>query len=138
VRTPIFPIIRRPQDTDAADWENVMAPQIITANRVDNGRVVYLSGDGEWSESVNDSRLIDTEEDLERLTAAADQSVKAQVVIDAYAIDAAEQDGRIEPTRYRERIRAFGPSIHPDFAKQPVPEHFEPPAGVKPITMAGD
>jgi len=116
-------------------WKKVMAPQIITANRVDNGRVVYLSGSGEWSESVNDSHLIDTDDDLEHLTEEADRSVKAQEVMDAYAIDAIQQEGRIEPTRYRERIRAFGPSIHPDFAKQPEPEHFEHPDGVIAITM---
>jgi hypothetical protein len=42
------------------------------------------------------------------------------VVVEPYAIEVIRDAGDVRPVRYRERIRAFGPSIHPDFAKRPA------------------
>ena len=41
----------------------------------------------------------------------------ARIVVGPYLIEVAAQDGKVVPTRYRERIRAFGPSTHPELAK---------------------
>ena len=40
------------------------------------------------------------------------------VVIDPYSIDVVLEEGVAVPTSYRERVRALGPTIHPDMGKQ--------------------
>jgi hypothetical protein len=51
---------------------------------------------------------------------AAEAEAKAQVttVVDAYAIDVRLDDGIPVPISYRERVKALGPTIHPDMGKQ--------------------
>lgn len=114
-----------------------MTSQIITANRLKDGRVVFLTGDGDWSESITASCVIEKKGDLDALTKQGQDAATAPVVVDPYSIEVETADGRIRPLRYRERIRAFGPSIHPDFAKQPVPEHFEQRDGVSSVRING-
>ena len=97
-----------------------MTSQVITGNRLADGIVVYLAADGGWTENVNGSRVGDSERELERMKALADAAAKAAVVVEPYAIDVAQDGDGIRPVRYRERIRAFGPSVHPDFAKRPA------------------
>jgi hypothetical protein len=43
----------------------------------------------------------------------------------------------VSPQTYREKIRAFGPSIHPAFAKKMVPSHFDPSTDVSAVFMNG-
>ena len=66
----------------------------------------------------------------------------AREVVGAYLIEAEvslpEGRGRvITPLVYKERIRAFGPSVHPAFAKKVVPEHFDPRADASAVFMNG-
>lgn len=95
-----------------------MALHIITGNRLSDGLVVFLAEHGGWSESLAASRVIATDNELAQVKALADAAAKAAIVVDPYAIDVVRDGGAIRPVRYRERIRAFGPSIHPNFAKQ--------------------
>jgi hypothetical protein len=86
-----------------------MAQQMLTANRLGDGAVVFLAGDGRWTERVADARVISEESDAAALLQAA-ESAKT-VVVAPYLIEVAEQAGGWVPVRYRERIRAEGPSI---------------------------
>lgn len=95
-----------------------MALQIFTGNRLTDGLVVFLAEDGGWSENLAASRVIENEDEFSQMKALADAAAKAAIVIEPYPIDVARDGREIRPVRYRERIRAFGPSIHPDFAKQ--------------------
>jgi hypothetical protein len=95
-----------------------MALHIITGNRVTDGLVVFLAKNGGWTETLADSRVIEDNE-LPRMKALADAAARAAIVVEPYPIDVARVGEEIRPLRYRERIRAYGPSIHPDFAKQP-------------------
>ncbi|HEX9703396.1 MAG TPA: DUF2849 domain-containing protein [Rhodospirillales bacterium] len=94
-----------------------MTSQVITGNRLADGIVVFLGADGGWTESLNASRVIDSERDMERMKSLAEAAAKAAIVIEPYAIDVFRDGDGIRPARYREHIRAFGPSIHPGFAK---------------------
>ncbi|MCR9220289.1 MAG: DUF2849 domain-containing protein [Alphaproteobacteria bacterium] len=89
-----------------------MALQVLTANRLRDGAVVYLSPDGSWVERVAAARAESAPEAVARLEAAGRAAVVAREVVEPYPI-AVEQgeDGRLIPVRYRERIRAEGPSI---------------------------
>ncbi len=93
--------------------------QVYTANRLADGVVVYLDEDDRWTEFLDRVCVIADDEKLAEKTAAA-EAAAAAVVVDPYAIEVTDEGGEIRPVRYRERIRAFGPPVHPEFAKQAV------------------
>ncbi len=97
-----------------------MTLQVFTANRVTDGVVVYLDEDDRWTESLGQVSIIADDNKLAEKTAAAEAAVAAAVVVDPYAIEVTDEGSEIRPVRYRERIRAFGPPVHPEFAKQAV------------------
>ena len=116
-----------------------MTAQIITANKLSDGTVVFLGYDGSWTRHVDDARVAERDEDIADMEIEAGASAE---IVDLYLIDvdvrSAEGSGRfIRPVQYRERIRAFGPSIHPAFAKKMVPEHFDPRTDVSAVFMNG-
>ncbi|HET7717900.1 MAG TPA: DUF2849 domain-containing protein [Bauldia sp.] len=83
----------------------------ITANRLDDGRVVFLDANGGWTLDVAEARLLADGPELDEATAYAQGQHDARIVVEPYAIDMTVIDGRPTPTRIRERIRAEGPSI---------------------------
>ena len=92
--------------------------QAITANSLQDGDVVFRAG-GLWTAQLADADLFEDKARAEEVLAAA----KAEVthVIDAYLIDVTMTDEAFPtpvPKSYRERIRALGPPVHPDFGKQ--------------------
>ncbi|PIO96714.1 hypothetical protein CJ014_24045 [Pleomorphomonas carboxyditropha] len=89
-------------------------PEILTANRLSDGDVVYRTAAGDWVTDVDAAEPIDGAERLAAAQAAADADVKASRVLDVVAIAVEIADGRIVPKRLRERIRAFGPTVKSD------------------------
>lgn len=109
--------------------DETVALQVFTGNRVSDGIVVFMTGDGNWTERVALSGVLSSKAEVERMTEVADAAAADAVVVDPYLIEVTLEDGDIRPVRYRERIRAYGPSIHPDFAKVQAtsdPDHFSP------------
>jgi hypothetical protein len=86
-----------------------MAPQMLTANRLRDGVVVFLAPDGRWTEQV-DKGLAITEEGEAATLLQASESAKT-VVVAPYLIEVTQLAGSWVPVRYRERIRAEGPSV---------------------------
>ncbi|PYD79902.1 DUF2849 domain-containing protein [Komagataeibacter sucrofermentans] len=86
---------------------------VITANRLLDGRIVWLAPQG-WSEAISQARVFDNAavEDAIRQARAAD----ANTVVGIYGVQLDPDATHITPLTVRERIRAFGPSVHPDFA----------------------
>ena len=95
-----------------------MSAQILTANRLIDGAVVFLAADGSWNTHLTGVHVAADKESAAALEAIGARDAAAQIVVAPYLIDVAEEGGRYVPTRYRERIRAFGPSTHPELAKQ--------------------
>lgn len=91
-----------------------MTKQALTANRLDDGEVVFWSGDG-WATSFGDAKLY---EQGEADAALFDAKALTTVLIDPYLIDVTLAEGLPAPVSYRERIRALGPSDHPELGKQ--------------------
>ena len=89
-------------------------PEILTANRLYDGDVVYRTAMGEWVADVDAAELIDDAAQLAAAEAAAQADVKASKVLDVVTIPVEVPDGRIVPKRLRERIRAFGPTVKSD------------------------
>ncbi len=95
-----------------------MATQIISANRLGDGLVVYMTdGDG-WSERIADAQVVTGKEAGEAAMAVAHTAGEARIVVEPYLIDIDESGGERRPTRYRELIRARGPTVRLDIGKQ--------------------
>ncbi len=95
-----------------------MADKIVTANRLDDGLVVYLNGSG-WSERIDDARVARAEEDAAALLAEAEGPGQAVRVVGPYLIEVTCDEGAVpRPVRHRETIRARGPTVRPDLGKQ--------------------
>lgn len=100
--------------------KKLSGPQVITANHLRGGDVVYYAQGGQWSVWIDDALVAHSTEAAEALLQDAKQSVAAGIVVEPFLIEVEpdEESGRIVPSRYREKIRAAGPSTHPAFGKQ--------------------
>jgi len=94
-----------------------MQASVITANRLDDGFVVYLDAGGTWSERLADGALFDRADAEARLAALPAEGAGAHV-IGAYAIAVEVVDGGPRPLGQRERLRTLGPSVRPDLGYQ--------------------
>jgi sulfite reductase (NADPH) hemoprotein beta-component len=98
--------------------EKTVALQVVTANRIGDGTVVYLTRIGGWSERITDGQVSRGDEERDTLMAVAQATAEIPEVVEPYVIDVVEETGVVRPVRYREAIRAQGPTTHPAFAKQ--------------------
>jgi Protein of unknown function (DUF2849) len=94
-----------------------MPQQVITANRLLDGRVVFLAAGGEWSELVGASRVAGDDSEAALLQAEANQAVADRKVVAPYLIPVSTEGGQVTPLRYREVLRALGPSTHPEYGR---------------------
>lgn len=89
--------------------------QVLTANRLSDGEVVYLAADGVWVENIAAASVV---ADADAETAALATGAKAErdlKVVHAYLFDITP-DRR--PVKMREIIRAAGPTVRRDLGKQ--------------------
>lgn len=87
-----------------------MTLQMITANRLSDGAVVYLAQSDIWSNDIKDGYAVGVS-DIEKLVTVAEQAVQDCVIVAAYAIAVEPQDDGYRPVRFREQIRAQGPTV---------------------------
>ena len=92
-------------------------PDIITANRLTDGVVVFLTADG-WSEDFNRAVVLAGAEATAGALKRAKQDETDNIVVDAYAVAVEERNGHLAPKALREAIRAAGPTIRRDLGKQ--------------------
>jgi len=83
----------------------------ITANRLSDGLVVFLTELGEWSLSIGEALLVTDGPTLDEALAYGKAQHDARVVVEPYAIDMTLVDDKAVPVRFRERIRADGPTV---------------------------
>jgi hypothetical protein len=87
--------------------------KLLTANRLGDGAVLFWTGES-WADDVRRARqLVDA--DVPAALDGAAQEVAARRLVEPYAVEAAP-DGL--PLRLRERIRAVGPTVRPDLARE--------------------
>jgi hypothetical protein len=92
--------------------------QVVIANRLRDGIVVFLGQDGRWVERIESCPPASTEEEGEKLLDLAHQAEQRQEIIDPNLIEVEERDGKLVPVKRREAIRAMGPTIRKDLGKQ--------------------
>ncbi len=85
-----------------------MTQMMVTAQRLVDGRVVYLRADRGWAERDRDGWASDDADQVEAELAWA--SVQTESVVGAYRIEVDVIDGAIRHRSARERIRAEGPA----------------------------
>ena len=81
-------------------------PNVVTANRLTDGIVVYLAPDGSWVEDIARARIASTENETKALEDVAAKDVKARKVVAVYPMEVALVDGAVGPLSVREKIRA--------------------------------
>lgn len=93
--------------------------QVVTASRLREGDVVYLTGDGRWSTHLNESRADTDTAEIEAMLAQAQADVAARLIVAPYAFPVVEIDGILQPLSTRETIRAAGPTVRADHRLTP-------------------
>ena len=98
--------------------------QIVIANYLGSGRVVFLAkgsseGSVSWGGLIETSEVAADDDRANALLALAEADADARhEVVDPYLIDVEEEGGSLRPTKYREAIRALGPTVRQDLGKQ--------------------
>ena len=92
--------------------------QVMTANRLRDGEVVFLTRSGAWKEKIDEAVLALEPQATAALEARAATDVKATLVTGTYLFDAERVGGKIRALHMRERIRTLGPTVRPDLGKQ--------------------
>jgi sulfite reductase (NADPH) hemoprotein beta-component len=91
--------------------KNLEGAKIVSANRLRDGAVVFLGESGGWSLAVDEAAVAPDDARAAELLAIGAAAAAAQIVVAPYLVEVKLDDGRVVPLTYRERIRAFGPSI---------------------------
>jgi Protein of unknown function (DUF2849) len=92
--------------------------QVMTANRLRDGEVVFLTRSGEWNERIDEAVLALEPQAQKALEARAAEDVKSTLVTGPYLFDAERINGRIRALHMRERVRTLGPTVRRDLGKQ--------------------
>ncbi len=81
-------------------------PSVITANRLADGIVVYLSEDDNWLTDLASARVAEDEAGLEKLNAIAGKAAADHIVVGPYPMAVDMDNGVPAPKSVREWIRA--------------------------------
>jgi hypothetical protein len=109
-------------------------PDVITANRLTDGVVVFQTTDEGWSEDFNRAAVLADVEATANALKRAKQDETNNIVVEPYAVAVEERNGHLAPKALREAIRAAGPTIRRDLGKQA--SGLAPHAGPKLATEA--
>ncbi len=94
-------------------------PQMLTANRLRDGDVLYWKADG-WVLALNQGDVFPDETAAQAALAAAQKYVTGNQVVNPYLFEVRVENGAIRPVKEREIVRASGPSVRRDLGKQAV------------------
>ena len=102
-------------------------PQMIIANRLIDGRVVFRAAEERWDTAIDHGSVVDDDAEAQRLLDFAKQAVARCLVIDPTLIEVRVEAGKVRPVEIREVIRAFGPTVRTD-----AEDVAEPAVGIAP------
>lgn len=92
-------------------------PQMITANRLRDGEVVWWKA-GQWVTALADGEVFEDPKAADKALEASMAFVRENLVVNPYLFDIRLVGGAIRPVKEREIIRAAGPSVRTDTGKQ--------------------
>jgi hypothetical protein len=91
--------------------------QMLTANRLRDGDVLYRKGNG-WVPLLADGDVYRDQASADAALAAANAELVRNEFVAPYLFEVRDEGGRIIPVKEREIIRAAGPTVHPHTGKQ--------------------
>ncbi len=96
---------------------------VLSANRLLDGQVIYLTDDGTWTEHFERAKRLITDEEQERALTLGAVAESACELVAADLVPLSDDQpktrfARLRPARLREVIRAVGPTVRPDLARQ--------------------
>ncbi len=94
-----------------------MSLKILTANDLRNGRVVFATGENDWSPVISRAHISNDNETDEKLLSIGKQAVDRQIIVEPFLIDITIENGLPAPVRFREQLRVCGPSVRPEFSR---------------------
>ena len=92
--------------------------EMITANRLADGRVVFLDAQGGWTEDFHKGAIVSDAAAKAEALARGAEAAGANLIVDPYPIELELRAGHLAPKALRERIRASGPTVRSDLGKQ--------------------
>ena len=92
-------------------------PQVLTANRLAKGEVVYWNAARGWVTELAEADILPDAE-AETVLQQTAEWVRRREVVAPYLFDVKVQNGLAVPLKVREAIRAAGPSVRPDLTKR--------------------
>lgn len=107
--------------------KRAIGSSILTANRLSDGRAVFLDFEGAWNESIDIALVARIAQEVAELESRGAFDAALNLVVEPYLVEVREAEGRLVPIRQRERVRAGGPSILDD-----VPGYVSPAAAPHP------
>lgn len=84
---------------------------VLTANRLQDGTVVFLAADGAWVENIEGAAIARSVQETQALEAQGARDAARNLVVEPYLAEVREAGGHLVPLRARERVRVDGPSI---------------------------
>ncbi len=90
-------------------------PQVMTANDLKDGLVVWLTPEWMWSNRFQEAFKTEDPDQIEQMRAVADRDEAANIIVGAYFIDIDPTTGK--PARYREKFRVSGPTNDLSYSK---------------------
>jgi len=95
-----------------------MMPQVLTANRLSVGEVVYWNAAKGWVVYLDDADILADDKAEAILKDAGARGVQERQVVNPYLFDVRVDGRTVVPVKTREAIRAAGPSARRDLGKQ--------------------
>jgi hypothetical protein len=93
-------------------------PQIVSANRLSDGIIVFLGPSNQWVERLAEARVYADAAAAREGLAFADSELKGNRVVEIAAFDVSVANGVATPVHLRDKIRAAGPTVHREHGKQ--------------------
>ena len=88
--------------------------QVMTANRLSDGAVVYLDARERWVENIAAALVSKTRTTLDSLLARAEMAVRERRIVGPYPFAVESTSTGIQPISKREHIRSLGPTVGTD------------------------
>jgi len=95
-----------------------MMPQVLTANRLSVGEVVYWNAAKGWVSYLHEAEILPDDKAEGILKSDGARSVQERQVVNPYLFDVRVDGSTVVPVKTREAIRAAGPSARRDLGKQ--------------------
>jgi sulfite reductase (NADPH) hemoprotein beta-component len=93
-------------------------PDVITANRLADGVVVFQTADDGWSEDFNRAAVRPDQAATAAALARAKADEAVNLIVEPYVVPVDIRNGHVAPKALREAIRAAGPTNRRDLGKQ--------------------